>query len=115
MPPDNNGNGNDYKGMLTAKIKEAAREVAREEIERCPIGNNNKKDIEQMKGDLKKMETEIKAGFENQTAVVKAEFKAHAEAAEKKEKKQETKKIWTLDKVIIIVIAVVTIAAQFLK
>lgn len=99
-----NESGESMVGMMTSKIKEAAREVCRDEIKNCRQGIENKMNIENIEKEVDNVKLNISAGFQ--------ELKGTIE-------KQEAKREWTLGQIIsvisVVVMAIGVIYDIFLK
>ena len=62
--------GEDYSGLMTAKVKDIATTVCRDEMSRCMLGNNNKNRIENLEGSVEDMKGTIADGFKEIKLVI---------------------------------------------
>ena len=62
--------GEDYSGLMTAKVKDIATTVCRDEMGRCILGNNNKNRIENLEGSVEDMKGTIADGFKEIKLVI---------------------------------------------
>jgi hypothetical protein len=102
--PDDNENGESMAGMMTSKIREAARQVCKDEMKNCPQGIRHDSRIGNLEKEVGDVKVDIQTGF-----------KEMRETYEKREQKRE----WTIGQLItvigIVVMAISVIYDIFLK
>jgi hypothetical protein len=95
------GDGEDYSGLMTSKIKDIATTACREEMGRCMLGHDNEKSIKNLEGEVEDLRTDIKTGFKEITDNMKAD----------KEKKDN--KIWDIVQIVVTMILTAVIAYKW--
>jgi hypothetical protein len=62
--------GEEYSGLLAAKIKDIASATCRAEMDRCMLGNNNRNRLDNIEGEVDEMKETIADGFKEIKTII---------------------------------------------
>lgn len=109
MAEENGESGESHRGMVTAKIKEVSREVVCEEIRKCSRGILQEEQIKNLQKENEDMASQIKEGFIEIKDQVKELFDSRYEKAEAETHEVKEKHKWTMEQILVIVMALASI------
>jgi hypothetical protein len=112
MVEENGESGESHRGMMSAKMKEIAREVVCEEIKKCEKGIRNEEKIKNHEEVIDEMKTAIAEGFKELKTQIKELFESrHMDTKEELDETKEKRK-WTLEQIVLIVLALMSMATS---